>query len=163
MRQVRGRHNLYAGFGLTRRQINGYEASSHRGSLVFQNAWGNDAITNLRLGRPYRIAGARGYIHRGFRRWETSFYLGDDFKAANNFSVQLGLRYEGAGKPSEVNRLNEVPFDGDWNNFAPQAGFAYRFASELGCASRRLRFALWRVVQCHVWTDALQSTVEQQV
>jgi hypothetical protein len=35
-------------------------------------------------------------------------------------------------KPSEVNNLNTIPYDSDWNNLSPSFGFAYRLANRLG-------------------------------
>ena len=32
----------------------------------------------------------------------------------------------------EVNNLNVIPYDGDWNNFAPALGFAYRLKKNFG-------------------------------
>ena len=48
----RGSHNGTAGFEVLRRQLNGIESDVHRGFLSFGNNFGNDAITNLRLGLP---------------------------------------------------------------------------------------------------------------
>jgi len=67
VRHARGRHLLTAGTELVRRHVNGFEAESHRGLFFFRNDFGNDAMTNIRMGLPsvYRVA--IGDAHRGFR------------------------------------------------------------------------------------------------
>ena len=40
--------------------------------------------------------------------------------------------YRPTTKPTEVNNLNVIPYDSDWNNLAPAFGFAYRLAKNLG-------------------------------
>ena len=44
---------------------------------------------------------------------------------APHFHLTLGLRYEFAGKPSEVNQLTRFPQGSDTNNFAPRIGLAW--------------------------------------
>ena len=57
---------------------------------------------------------------------ELQFFVGDNWKAGSSLDFNLGLRYEPAAAPVEVDGLNDIPYDGDWNNFAPSFGFAYR-------------------------------------
>jgi hypothetical protein len=132
IRHMRGDHNLYAGFDSRRRQYNGYESSSHRGTIWFRNDFGRDSIKNLRMGIASKMSGAYGHIYRGFRRWEHGFYVGDDWKAKTNLTLTLGLRYEPASTPNEVNNFSEIPFRGDRNNFAPRFGFAWRAPGRWG-------------------------------
>lgn len=123
---VRGRHSVVAGVELLRRQVNGYEAESHRGMFIFRSDFGRNAMTNIRLGSPsfYRIA--IGNMHRGFRSWDTHSYVGDRWQAADFLTLDIGLRYEAASRPREVNSLTSIPYDCDCNNFAPRFGFALR-------------------------------------
>ncbi|MCW5981071.1 MAG: hypothetical protein KIT09_23515 [Bryobacteraceae bacterium] len=131
-RQVRGRHTWYAGFRLTRRQLNGSETSSHRGVISFSSDFGRDAIANLRMGTATQLSGAIGHVHRGFRNWEAGFFAGDAWNAAANLTVNIGLRYEPVVRPYEVNRLDEIPYRSDLNNFAPSLGLAYRLPGKWG-------------------------------
>ncbi len=132
LQQSRGQHNWYAGGELARRQINGSEASSHRGTLTFRNDFGRDALTNFRLGIASRFSGAAGHIHRGFRLWELRLYAGDNFRLTPNFNISYGIRYEPVARPTEVDHLNVVPYSCDCNNLAPRLGLAYRLARRWG-------------------------------
>jgi hypothetical protein len=127
-----GTHTWRAGAELVRRQINGSESSSHRGTLQFRNDFGRDAITNLRMGIPSRFSGAVGFIHRGFRNWESSIFAGDEWKVSNSLSVNFGIRYVPVSGPVEVNNLTVVPYSCDCNNFAPRAGWAWQLPDDWG-------------------------------
>lgn len=132
IRRVEGAHELTAGFGLTRRQINGEETDVHRGYFAFGNDFGNTGITNLRLGRPTLYILSTGDMHRGFRLWESQLYAGDKWRVNPRLNLQYGLRWQPVTKPIEVNNLNTIPYDSDWNNLAPNFGFAYRLAKNFG-------------------------------
>ncbi len=126
VRTRRGRHSLTTGATAIRRQVNGHESSGHRGEYIFNNNFGNDTITNVRLGRPNQYVRAIGDIRRGFRSWDAAFHLGDRWQVSPDLTLTVGLRYQPALAPSEVNRRSRIPYDCDCNNFAPRGGFAYR-------------------------------------
>ncbi len=132
VRHVRGRHSLTAGFELARRQRNGSEVSTHRGYISFRSQFGRDAITNLRLGTPGRFSGAIGETYRGFRSSLMQFYIGDQWNAHPNLTLNFGLRYQPLPEPSEVNNLNDITYGCDCNNVAGTFGFAYRMPGRLG-------------------------------
>ncbi len=129
---LRGNHALSFGAELMRRQVNGFEAESHRGLFFFRNDFGRDAITNIRLGSPsvYRVA--IGNVHRGFRNWAMQYYIGDAWKVSNALTLDFGLRYEPVTSPREVQDLTPISYDCDCNNLAPRFGFAYRMGRGLG-------------------------------
>jgi hypothetical protein len=131
-RTLKGKHQLTFGGGVARRQTNGFEADTHRGSISFGNAFGNDAVTNFRLGLPVTYFIAIGDVHRGYRDWTGELYIGDDWNAARNLDLSFGLRYEFMTRPIEVNALDIVPYDSDRNNLAPTFGFAYRLREGYG-------------------------------
>ncbi len=132
LRHRRGKHDLTAGAIAVRRQINGFESSVHRGEYVFNDNFGSDTISNVRLGRPSQYQQAIGNISRGFRSWVVAFHAGDRWQVSSDLTLTLGLRYQPAFAPSEVNHRNQIPFDCDCNNFAPRLGFAYRLGGNRG-------------------------------
>ena len=123
---VRGSHTLTMGFEILRRQTNGFESNDHRGKFNFRGDFGRDVIDNMRYGTPSVFFQAIGDVHRGFRNWDSQFYIGDQWKATQNLTLNIGLRYRPISAPTEVNNLSEIPYDSDYNNFGPSFGFAYR-------------------------------------
>ncbi len=132
VKHLRGAHDWTAGFEVLRRQLNGVESDVHRGFLSFANNFGNDAVTNLRLGLPTQSIISIGDIHRGYRNWDLQFYAGDAWRVSSNFTIDLALRFQPVTSPSEVNGLDAIAYSCDCNNLAPQFGFAYRLPDEWG-------------------------------
>jgi hypothetical protein len=120
------RHSVAAGFTALRRQFNGQEANDHLGTFYFGDAFGRDAVSNVRMGTPFRFTMAIGNTARGFRNWETSSFVSDTWRVSSRLTLRVGLRWETFSKPVEVNGLDTMPFACDCNNIAPTAGFAYR-------------------------------------
>ena len=132
LRHTRGRHLLTIGFALTRLQYNGEESDGHRGILGFRDDFGRDAITNLRMGTPSLFIQALGTTYRGFRNWQSAFYLGDRWRATGNLTLDVGLRYELCTKPFDVTERSKLPIQSDSNNWGPRFGFAYRLGKPWG-------------------------------
>ena len=127
-----GNHSIKAGFHLGRIQLNGVEQQAIRGNTQFSNNFGNDAITNFRLGKPTRLLKTVGSFHRGFRQWSNQFYVADTWKVLPSLTLSMGLRYELVTPPQEVNEFEILPYGCDCNNFAPRFGFAYNLGNGLG-------------------------------
>ncbi len=127
-----GRHSTMWGGRMYRSQINGTEPDSHRGVFSFNSAFGNDAVTNLRLGRPTAYYKSFGDVHRGFRNWSGGLFAGDRWQVSDALTLSYGLRWGFVGRATEVNDINVVPYDDDLNNFAPSFGFAWRAPKKLG-------------------------------
>ncbi len=118
-------HDITLGLETLRKQVNGFESNNHRGTFSFRADFGRNAVENLLAGAPSQFRFAVGNAHRGFRNRSMVAYLQDNWKVSTGLTLQLGLRYEPVGKPSEINGLSQVSYGGDWNNFAPSLGFAY--------------------------------------
>ncbi|MBL8221315.1 MAG: TonB-dependent receptor [Bryobacterales bacterium] len=127
-----GAHRFVFGGEADRLRFNGREASSNRGNFYFRNDFGRDAITNFRLGIPSRYSTGIGELDRGFRRWETHWFVGDTWQARPNLTLQAGLRWQPMVAPVEVNNRTRVPYNCDCNNLAPTVSFAYRLPQKYG-------------------------------
>ena len=132
MQHSSGDHSITAGFSLARLQYNGEETDGHRGILSFRSDFGRDAITNLRMGTPSAFWRAVGTTYRGFRNWQSSYYIGDRWRAAENLSLNLGLRFVPFTRPVDVTGRSSLLFQDDLNNWGPRVGLAYRLRGRWG-------------------------------
>jgi len=132
VKRKQGAHNWNAGWETGRVQYNSREVSSNRGNYYFRNDFGNDAITNFRLGLPSRYSTGIGDVGRGFRNWEQQYFAGDTWQAEKWLTLSYGIRYEPVVGPKEVNGLTTIPFRCDCNNWAPRFGLALRLPRKLG-------------------------------
>ena len=121
-----------AGFSLVRLQYNGEETDGHRGILSFRSDFGRDAITNLGMGTPSSFWKAVGTTYRGFRNWHSSYYIGDGWRATENLSFSLGLRFVPFTRPVDVTGRSNLTFQSDLNNWGPRVGLAYRLPGHWG-------------------------------
>lgn len=132
LQRVAGNHTISLGGEVLRKQVNGSESNNHRGTFSFRADFGRNAVANLLAGTPSQFRFALGSAHRGFRNSYWSGYVQDSWKVSPRLTLQLGLRFEPAGSPSEVGGFSEIPYDSDLNNLAPSLGFAFRPSSRLG-------------------------------
>ena len=123
--QIVGRHTLKMGWGTARAQVNDLQSDNSRGNLIFADDFGRSELTNFLLGKPSQLLITQGNLYRGFRNWEHDFYFGDQIRLTPTWSVNLGLRYELATAPTEVNGLTEVGYSTDTTNFGPRFGVAW--------------------------------------
>ncbi len=127
-----GRHTFSAGFSGTRLQFNGTEDEASLGIFQYRSDFGNDAITNFRLGLPSSYSIALGTTYRAFRNWELLGYAGDHWAVNNNLTLNYSLRFEPVTRPVDASGRGKLRFDSDWNNVAPSAGFALRLPKKAG-------------------------------
>lgn len=120
-----GRHSLKMGWGTARIQVNDLQSDNSRGTLTFASDFGRSEVSNFLLGRPSRFRSTLGNLYRGFRNWEHFLYIGDRIRLTPALQLSLGLRYELATVPTEVNGLTEMGYSTDTTNFAPRIGIAW--------------------------------------
>jgi len=132
LQHLQGKHQITAGFALTRLQYNGTETDGHRGILQFRSDFGRDLITNLRLGQPSQLIIALGEPYRAFRNWQSKLFVGDRWQASKNWTVHAALRYEPSTRPRDVTGASNLNFDSDLNNFGGSFGFARRLPGKWG-------------------------------
>ena len=132
LRHARGNHEITAGFSLTRLQYNGEEPDGGRGILVFGANFGNDAITNIRLGLPTRMIVSLGSTYRAFRNWSNRFFVSDRWQATDRLTLHLGFRHEPFTRPVDITGRTELAMTSDINNLGGSFGFAYRLPADAG-------------------------------
>jgi len=133
---TRGNHALKLGGGIERIRDNILATTTPNGSFSFNSL--SDFLTN----DPFLLAATipSTISERGFRQMIVGAYLQDDWRWRQNFTVNLGLRYEMATVPTEVHgkltvlrQLTDVtPHLGDpvfsnstTRNFEPRVGFSW--------------------------------------
>ncbi|MCP5116730.1 MAG: TonB-dependent receptor, partial [bacterium] len=121
-----GRHTLSFGGEAFRTQLNSFETRDVRGYFVFSNNFGRRAVANLLEGTPSFYAGTVGFIPRGFRNSSANLYLSDRIQLRPGLQLDVGLRYSLTTRPTEVNQLDQIPYDCDCNNFAPRLALAWQ-------------------------------------
>lgn len=99
----RGKHSLKFGFGVERIRDNILGVSDPGGVFAFGKPFSNplsDFLTNV----PYFLSAAipSAVSERGIRQTIVGAYLQDDWRWRPNLKVNLGLRYEMATVPTEV-------------------------------------------------------------
>jgi hypothetical protein len=144
---IRGKHNARAGFQISRQayfqvtNFNGNPSFNFDGRYTGLQTTAGVGLADFLLGIP---ASAGGAIGNGQQDMRTTFYGGyiqDDWRMLPNFSINLGIRYEFARSPVEINNrslffspeLRRVVLAGqgvrpdivdpDYNNWAPRFGF----------------------------------------
>lgn len=118
----RGAHILKAGFIHRLTQANNEADRNFNGTLVFPS------VPAFLAGQPISYSRAVGASRIDMRNRESGFYLQDDWRLRPSFTLNLGLRHEYYGVPSEkFNRVGNL-YNRDGNNFAPRLGFAWDLA-----------------------------------
>ena len=118
-------HQIDWGGQVQRAQLNEFQADGTRGTFSFTRNFGRTAIENFVAGALTRYTTVLGDLYRGFRYTNFNLFVNDRIRITPDLHLTLGLRYQFAGKPNEVNQLTSFPHSSDANNFAPRIGLAY--------------------------------------
>ncbi len=138
---TRGTHNIKIGAGLTRRQLNYYQAPAGEGQFAF-NGSPPQTMANFLLGNPTTISRQLPLYDNYMRQWEPSVYVQDDWRATRWLTLNTGVRWD-YFSPVTNPRYQRANFDlqtlklvvaspsdpsagiqPDYKNFAPRFGFA---------------------------------------
>jgi hypothetical protein len=132
---VLNRHTLKAGTDVRMLLLDDTTGDRSRGYWTFGTL---DSLANIRALTGYTgwENFLRGYVtgyQVGFgnpyaqnRYKEGNLYFQDDFRVTPRFTLNLGMRWEGVGAPHELMNRFSYGFSGDYNNFEPRFGFAWR-------------------------------------
>jgi hypothetical protein len=144
---IRGKHNFRTGFQISRQAYFQVTNFSGNPSFTFDGRYTGlqttlgTGLADFLLGIPSAAGGAIGDGQQDMRSTFYGFYLQDDWRILPNFTINVGLRYEFARSPVEINNhslffstdLRRVVLAGqgvrpdivdpDFNNWAPRFGF----------------------------------------
>lgn len=132
VRSIRGRHTLTLGGDLLRRQLNGYDSDNHLTTYSFRSNFGNNGITNLRLGLTSTYWHGIGTVYRAFRNWDMAYYAGDRWQAGRGLTLHYGVRWRPITAPADATGRSPATYRSDWNNLGPSFGFAQKLGGRGG-------------------------------
>jgi outer membrane receptor protein involved in Fe transport len=102
---LRGRHQVKLGADMMFPMNNEYfDVAPTRGNLTFNGAFTTNAFADFILGYAQRAQLTNVFVVNQ-RLWSTSFFVQDDWKATDNLTVNLGLRYDFMTPPYEADNL----------------------------------------------------------
>ena len=144
---LKGRHQYKFGADFMLPMRNEYfDIPATRGQTKFNGQFTGDAMADFLLGLPYEAQLSNVYVVDQ-RHWSMAFFVQDDWKVSDRFTLNLGLRYDFITPPLEAgNRVTNFNPDGagslipgrsgslseratvnpDKNNFAPRVGAVYK-------------------------------------
>jgi len=144
---IRGKHNMRAGLQISRQAY--YQVTNFSGnpSFTFDGRYtglqtnAGVGLADFLLGVPASAGGAVGDGQQDMRTTYYGGYIQDDWRLLPTFTINVGIRYEFARSPVEINNhslffspeLRRVVLAGqgvrpeivdpDYNNWAPRFGF----------------------------------------
>lgn len=97
---TRGKHTLRGGIEFRRYHVNQFNNFASRGFLNFPD------FANFLTGTPNDVFVGTGITDRGFRAFDLSWFVQDDYRISRRLTLNLGLRYDFLGPSTDVkNRL----------------------------------------------------------
>ncbi len=123
---IRGRHTVKAGANITYQRSPNQFLSNYNGSYSFST------IANYVQDIPTSVSITLGTPNLDFREHDNFFYVGDDFKVSNNFTLNLGLSYAYDGQPGNLFHALDVKNEsGSEPYFNPSLPLSLRTFPEL--------------------------------
>ncbi len=147
----KGAHSIRFGLGLIRRRATIAQSNAPQGQFSFTGAYTGVALGDLLTGAAATQSRTNALVQPGFRMWEPSGYVQDDWRAKSWLTLNIGLRYDIFTPFTEVHgrMSNYNPYIGllsspsipgiqqsgptalmptPWTDFAPRFGFAATLA-----------------------------------
>ncbi len=96
----RGKHSIKTGAALIRRQATNVQNNFGIGSFSFnplnanQSTADQSGLSALLQGRYANVERSNSLVPPHYRNWEPSVYVQDDWHAASNLTLNLGIRYD---------------------------------------------------------------------
>ncbi len=149
---VKGAHSIKLGGDIRRLLDDATTNNWPFGQLFFTGDISGNGAADYMLGFPKTTLTPEGVPISKIRQWRYGFYIQDDWKATQNLTLNLGLRYDLFGQPREINGVTRtLRFDLDPNGpvlwpepgkvedvykneykyFSPRFGFAWRLPQNM--------------------------------
>jgi hypothetical protein len=91
---TKGAHSIRFGVGVIRRRATIGESSSPQGGFTFNGSYTGIPLGDLLTGLPITQARNNLFQQYGFRTWEPSAYVQDDWRARPWLTLNIGMRYD---------------------------------------------------------------------
>ena len=115
-----GRHQIVYGGNARFQLIDSISQQNARGSFTFNGSQTGYDFADFLLGLPNTSNIAFGNADKGFRAWNYDVYLNDDFRASQNVTVNIGVRWEFELPVTErLDRLVNLDVAPDFSAAAP--------------------------------------------
>ncbi len=151
---IRSKHDVRFGVEDQLSLLNPANAQESRGSWTYDGSASGNEYADFLLSQPRVKTFAAGPGQMHMRENTIAPFINDDWKVTQNLTVNYGVRYEAHFQPvgtdlnfvsfwpqnyrgvgsladsglvqANVNGVPPTTIQGDWNNFAPRIGIAYR-------------------------------------
>ncbi len=94
MPYTKGRHTLVAGSDVRYQMIDSVSQQNARGSFTFNGSFTGHDLADFMLGLPNTSSIAFGNADKGFRAWNYSVYVNDDFRTTQSVTLNVGIRWD---------------------------------------------------------------------
>lgn len=123
---VHGNHNFTFGADYRRLDFNQLSQQNPRGSFVFTGAFTGNDLADFLEGLPATSSIAFGNADKYFRASWVDGFVNDDWRLRNNFSLNIGLRWDFQAPVTELqSRLVNLNIGQDFTTESPVCGTAH--------------------------------------
>jgi hypothetical protein len=92
--QNKGSHSIRYGLGLIRRRAGVAQSNAAQGGFTFNGSYTGEPMGDLLEGFATASQRNNSFVQDGFRTWEPSAYIQDDWRARPWLTLNLGVRYD---------------------------------------------------------------------